>query len=76
MSLKERKLVKWKAFANKMEDSEDRDRLEAMLVAFENGTNNSDEIIEFIRSCRTKRLESFESSDSNLLNEVVYENIE
>lgn len=76
LSLKERKLVKWKAFVNKMNDSEDKEKLQAMLVAFENGTNNSDEIIEFIRSCRTKRLESFESSDANLSNEVVYENIE
>lgn len=76
LSLREKKLVKWVAFANKMEDSPEKDELQRMLVQFENGVNNSDEIIEYIRSCRTRRLESYESSDANLSNEVVYENIE
>lgn len=76
LNLREKKLVKWTTFVNKMEEGSQKEQLSRMLEAFRDGSNNSDEIIEFIRNCRNKKLESFESSDSRFSNEIEYVNIE
>lgn len=76
LDLKEKQLKKWYAFANKMEDSSEKDELESLIRAFEDGSDVSNQIISLIRSFRKRSLEVRDVPNAKLTDSIVYENIE
>lgn len=76
LNIRDKKILKWTTYANRLQDENSQSTLLQMIEDYKLNSIDEEQIISFIRSCRKRSLESYESSDSSMADSVSYENIE
>lgn len=74
-TLVEKKISRWTAYANNLQDKAVAAKLIAQITEFELGAENEEIIIELIRNSRTKSLDKFKSAGHDYRKAVTLENV-
>lgn len=76
LNIRDKKILKWTTYANRLQDVNSQTELLAMIEDYKANSIEEEKIISFIRNCRKRSLESYESSDASMSDSIGYENIE